>query len=369
MTQKSVADDNVAIFKAKLADYKGVMDEDIEAYVKHVQKVTLQQYGANARVVTDAYLELLARRAKRIRGALTMVGYEMLGGTNVAMIVQAARAIEMTNAYILIVDDIQDRSPVRRGGATVHKMLEQYHDEHHFADESAHFGIATALNAALTGNHAAQMILANMDAPEDARLKVLSVLNRTMMVTAHGQTEDIFNEVAGEPSESDVERVFEWKTANYTILNPLHVGMILAGADCEATDAITDYAMHTGKAFQITDDILGTFGQEFDSGKSPLDDIKEGKRTLLVVYALQHASNSDQLFLLQMLGNAQLSSIEFERCKQILIDSGALAYARTRAKDHVKQALTSLDNERSHWSAEGTRFLRGLAQYLLMRTS
>jgi geranylgeranyl diphosphate synthase type I len=152
-------------------------------------------------------------------------------------------------------------------------------------------------------------------------------------------------------------------------LNPLHIGMVLAGADCHNTDAITDYAMHTGKAFQITDDILGTFGSEFESGKSPMDDTREGKRTLLTLYALEHTNHANKNFLIQMLGNAGLTPAEFERCKDILIESGALTYAQTQAKTHIEQAITALDKEADRWSAEGTQFLRGLAQYLLTRTA
>jgi geranylgeranyl diphosphate synthase, type I len=145
--------------------------------------------------------------------------------------------------------------------------------------------------------------------------------------------------------------------------------MVLAGAECNATDAITAYAMHAGRAFQITDDILGTFGEEFESGKSPLDDIREGKRTLLTVYALEHAKNGNKNFLLQMLGNSSLSLEQFGRCKQILVESGGLAYAQKAGQKHVEAALAALEGEKHRWNPEGILFLQGLANYLLSRTS
>jgi geranylgeranyl diphosphate synthase type I len=188
-----------------------------------------------------------------------------------------------------------------------------------------------------------------------------------MLVTAHGQTLDILGEAREEADREQVERMMEWKTATYTVLNPRHVGMGLAGADCHATDAITEYALHTGKAFQITDDILGTFGSMHESGKSPHDDIREGKRTLLTVYALEHAAPADQNFLLHMLGNRDLKPAEFNRCKDIIVSAGALDYARAQAAKHIEQAIASLDAEATRWSAEGVQFLRELAQYLLGR--
>jgi geranylgeranyl pyrophosphate synthase len=357
------------VFKEKLIQYKELLDKDIARYSRTMRKTTLQQYGANSRLEVDAFLDILDRGGKRIRGALVMMAYEMSGGQNKAMILEAARAIEMIHAYILIIDDIQDRSATRRGGPSAHFMLADYHRAHELADSSEHFGISIAMNAAISGAHAAQVVLANMDAPEDLRLKVISIVNRTMLVTAHGQTNDIMNEVVAEVDLENIERVLEWKTAHYTFLNPLHVGMVLAGANDEATEAIASYATHAGKAFQITDDILGIFGSEYESGKSPQDDIREGKRTVLTAYALEHAEKPDQNFLIQMLGNQHLTPAEFARCKALLQESGALAYAQSAAQNHVDQANTALNKQGDRWSVEGAQFLHGLADYLLKRTS
>jgi|AntRauTorcE11897_2_1112592.scaffolds.fasta_scaffold22328_1 geranylgeranyl diphosphate synthase type I len=369
MTSPKQPSECVSDFTQNLARYQNIIDDDIRSYARKIRQTTLQHYGEYARIEVDSYLSILERGGKRIRGALTMLGYEMSGGKNHAMIVQAARVIEMVHAYILIIDDIQDRSRTRRGGATAHVQLANYHKEQNLSRDSEHFGISIALNGALSGAHAAQMIMANLHTDEDARLKVISILNRTMSVTAHGQTYDIMNEVVAKVSETDVDKALEWKTAHYTFLNPLHVGMVLAGADCHATDAITDYAMHAGRAFQLTDDLLGTFGTEFDSGKSPMDDIREGKRTLLSVHALEHTTNGNKNFLIQMLGNQRLTQAEFERCQDIIKNSGAYDYTKQSAEQHVAQALASLQGHDERWSKEGIAFLRGLVSYLPNRTS
>lgn len=357
------------VFTSKLREYKQLIDADVADYAKQVQKSTLREYGAHSHIGVDAYLDVLKRGGKRIRGALAMLGYEMSGGTDREMILRVARVLEMVHAYILIMDDINDRSATRRGGPSAHVLLAQFHKRQHYADGSEHFGESIAINAALIGNHAAQEMLANIDAPEHVRLKALSILNRTMAVTGHGQINDIFNEVTGKVNVDQVDNVLEWKTAHYTFINPLHIGMVLAGADTQATDAITEYALHAGRAFQITDDILGTFGNEFESGKSPLDDIREGKRTLLTVYALQHAGKADKNFLIQMLGNQSLTQAEFLRCQEILAETGALEHASETAKRHIEAANAALDKHQGLWAEEGTQFLRGLAEALLNRTA
>lgn len=356
-------------FKSRLAGYRRALDDDIATYSEYVRRTTLQQYGPSALLEADSFFEILSRGGKRIRGALVMLGYEMSGGTNHAMILEAARAIEMTHAYILMIDDIQDRSLIRRGGPTAHVALATYHREHGLAGESDHFGVSIALMGAISGMHAAERILANLDADPQLLLNVLSILNRTMLVTAHGQTNDIMNEVVADVHREDIDRVLEWKTAHYTFLNPLHVGMVLAGADCETTTAITDYATHTGVAFQITDDLLGTFGSEFESGKSPMDDTREGKRTLIVSHALENTTNGNKNFILQMLGNNAISPAQFERYKAVLSEAGSVAYARAEAKRHVQLALDSLAKEGYRWGKDGVQFLHALASYLLDRKS
>lgn len=355
---------DTAYFQKQLHAYQQRLNQEIQQYAKQARKQVLQSYGSNARLETDAYLAILERGGKRIRGSLTLLGYEMCGGKDSQMIIKAALAVEMMHAYILIIDDIQDHSQTRRGGPSAHQQLAQYHQQKQYAQDDYHFGISIAMNAALAGAHQATIELALLDAPQELKLKAISIMNRTMAVTAHGQTQDIMNEVVPHVELADIEKTLEWKTAHYTILNPLHVGMVLAGADCHATDAITTYALHTGKAFQVSDDILGIFGSEFASGKSPMDDIREGKRTVLTVHALQVASNGNKNFLLQMLGNHQLTQDQFERCKEIIIATGALEVAKDYVQQHVASALKALEIDQAPWLDDGGKFLRGLAVYL-----
>lgn len=357
------------VFTARLAEYKKLIDADIATYSKNLERETLQQFGANSRLEIDSFLSILARGGKRIRGALIMLSYEMCGGTDKHMITEAARALEMLHAYILIIDDVQDHSGIRRSGPTAHVLLGNYHRRHELANSSDHFGLSIAINGAISGSHAAQQILTQLKADPELKLKAINTINNTMVVTAHGQTNDIINEVVAEVSRQDIERVLEWKTAHYTFLNPLTVGMILAGAEDGSTKAITDYAMHAGKAFQVTDDILGTFGSEFESGKSPMDDIREGKRTLIIAHALENTNDENKNFLVQMLGNSRLTPVEFERCKDILIESGALEYVQKYAQKHVAMAIGYLEKHPSDWNESGVHFLRGLATYLLERTT
>jgi len=354
---------------SRLATYKRRIDDDIAQYAKSVRANTQKQYGEHATLEVDAFLDMLSRGGKRIRGALVMAGYEMSGGTDEAMILHTARAVEMMHAYVLIVDDIQDRAILRRGKPATYRYFAEYHRKNHLKGDAEHTGISLALNAAMAGAHAAEIILANLPAEPQLRLNVLSIMNRTMMITYHGQMTDIINSLVETPSVADIDRVLEWKTALYSFINPLHVGMVLAGADCHYTDAITPFALHLGRAFQITDDIIGIFGEEEKAGKSPMDDIREGKATVLSAYAVAHARGGNKLFLKACLSKADLTANEFDRCKAIVVETGALQYAQEKAAAEVAQAVTELRAVAHNWPAESVDFLRGLAQQVQNRTS
>lgn len=351
-------------FTDQLTALKQAVDDELDTHIVRLRKTTAQQYTPYSARAVEAYVEILARGGKRIRGALTVMGYEMFGGTDRQLILQAASAIEMVHAYILVLDDIMDKSEMRRGGQSAHKLLASYHATRGLSGESLHFGEAVAINSALIGNHYAMGIMTGLQADDAYKLRALKLLNDTLVITGHGQVNDLFNEVLDQVSEADVSRVLEWKTAYYTFLNPLQIGMALAGADDETLESIRPYCMAAGHAFQITDDILGIFGSEIEAGKSPMDDIREGKRTLLSITALARAESGDKNFLIQMLGNEKLTQAEFNRCKEIFVSTGALQYASDRAAEYIQTAIDSLATVHADVSAQGKDFLHMLVSSL-----
>lgn len=357
-----------AEFKKHLADYKQLIDDDISSYCEQVNRRTKDNYGKHSGLTSLIYADILRRGGKRIRGILTCVGYEMCGGKNREVMIQAARAIEMTHAYLLILDDIQDRSAQRRGGLSAHKMIAEVHAQQEWRGEAEHTGISLALNSALLGLHGAEMVLANLSVASELRIKAFNIMNNTMQVTLHGQTNDIVYELVDDVSEKDIDSVLQWKTAHYSFLNPIHMGMVLAGAPCEDTNAITQYALKLGKAFQLTDDLL-VVSSDPEKGKNAMDDIREGKRTLLVVYALKNAKRGDANFLKKCLGDQNLSEVEFEQCQEILSKSGAVDYVREQAQTYVSEARQALHEHDRPWDKQAVEFLDKLADYVLARSA
>lgn len=366
MTQHTTSVKGADNFTALLAESKKRVDDQLSLYAQNLIAETAEQFGEYPTEAVKAFVSVLERGGKRIRGSLAMTSYEMFGGTDQQLILQAACALEILNTYILVADDIQDRSQTRRGGKTVHVQLHDYHQAHHLGGDSQHFGESIAINAFLVAQHYAMNLLATLPTTAEIKIEAIENVNKCFITTAHGQTLDIFNEVLPCVSEEQVMNVLEWKTAYYTFINPLQLGAILAGAKKKDLDELAQYGLHAGRAFQQSDDILGTFGKESDSGKSPLDDIKEGKRTALVVYALGHAPHADALYLEQSLGNQSLNMTEFNHCKQIITSCGAVAYALEQTKQSVTAAQLVLQNN-PHWPKKSRQFLSDLVQYIVNR--
>jgi geranylgeranyl diphosphate synthase, type I len=354
-------------FSDQLVSYQSAIQQDINEYVMKVKKQSVATYGKESLIAIEPYLDILQAGGKRIRGVLTLVGYQMMGcSLSDPKIVQAARAVEMMHAYILVIDDIQDESVQRRGIDTAH--IGAGKRSRGLRGDVSHLGTSFALNGALIGSHGANTILANLDAPDELKIKVLSIMNHTMMVTAQGQTHDILSQASiGHLSEDQVNKLMQWKTAHYTILNPLHIGMVLAGAECEDTNAITDYALHLGKAFQITDDLL-IFSSD-TTGKNVSSDIVEGKQTILTAYINDQGTPEQKAIIQKHWGATKVTQKDIAECLQVFNDSGATDYAQKRVQKHIKQALACLDKHQARWQPEQVSFLRELAVYISTRTS
>lgn len=367
--QKVMQKKNIETFKQQLQGYKALIDADIEIFSRQVVADTGEQFGELSAESMRVFCDVLSRGGKRIRGALTMLAYEMYGGKDPNVSIQAARIMEVIQTYLLITDDVYDRSRTRRGLPSAHIMHKETHELKRWKDDSHHFGETIAINSGLVGCHMAMVMTAELDVAPDFIVKALAILNRNLQVTAEGQANDVFNEVTESIDDQKIENVLVWKTAYYTFVNPLQLGAILAGATDIDLEELREYSIHAGRSFQITDDLLGMFGSKFESGKSPMDDTREGKRTLLTNNAFSKADKDDAYFLSSMLGNQDLTQADFAHVKEIVFSSGAYEYALNEAK---KSSLAASKCANDNWSTSHKKqrdFLVGLVEYLLVRKS
>lgn len=345
--------------KADQAD----IDKDIQEFAAQLSSYVNERFGEPASNSVGAYIAILTRGGKRVRGSLALEAYRAYGGSSRQDGMILARVLELIHAYLLVLDDIQDNSSVRRGGPTAHEIVADYHKKGYYRGNPRHFGNAQATNGALVGAHQAMIELLKIKSPRTDEL--IKHLNETLVATAMGQFYDNYNEVVETVNEAYVLNALEWKTAHYTISNPLYMGAMLAGAPDEDLDVMSEFGKHAGLAFQMSDDILCTFSDEQESGKPPMDDIREGKRTILVLRTLQLANKADAVFFEHMLGNEHISEAQFEHCRKIIVESGGLNAAREILDDSCKLAKEVV--ERSALPDSLKEYLYGLADFLATR--
>ena len=302
---------------------------------------------------------------KRVRGVLAAMAYDHLTGKKMSKTgLQLAVVMELVQSYILIVDDITDRSDFRRGKPTVHRRYEQVYGGEISEREAEQLAMYTSL---VTG-HLAQSLLARTDEQPAHIIRAMQALNDNMVITGFGQFDDIMQEITRTASKGEIIRKYALKTSHYTYINPLHAGMALAGVtDEDAYQQVAKFGEAAGIAFQTHDDYLGVFGTE-ETGKPTVDDIKEGKLTILTEHALAHGSASDIKTLKGYLGNPSFTESELMEARRIFDATGATMEARRVAEQYADVAIKQLQNI-TIWDEAFKAQLAELVKYSIHRKS
>lgn len=356
--------------RARLADYRRVIDLEINDYSERLLARTAAEYTPYSHDALNSYIKILRRGGKRMRGALAIAGYHLVGGKDEHAARRAALVIELVHAHLLVIDDIADQSDMRRGGPSAHKIIEAQHASKGLRGDSKRFGEAIAMHAGMVGGYLAMLELCTLPAQDDRKLEAIALLNQTIIHTVQGQFNDIYNEAIEIVDEKSVLDTLTWKTAAYTIVNPLQLGAVLAGAKAVDVASLEPFGERLGLAFQITDDILSTFGREDETGKSSRDDMIEGKMTLMVARTLRRGTKAQKAAIHAALGNPEADDEQFEAFKAAIEDSGALHYCREMAKDLVVRSVASLDDLPAAWRQRGEwQFLRDLARFIQHRSA
>ncbi|MFE6685837.1 polyprenyl synthetase family protein [Streptomyces sp. NPDC057743] len=295
--------------------------------------------------VPAALRDFLAAGGKRLRPMLCALGWYAAGGAAPPprSVLQVAAALEVFHAFCLVHDDVMDDSATRRGKPTVHRAFADRHAADHPGRAADRFGANTAI---LVGDFALAfsdelLHTARLSPPQ--LLRVLPLLDAMRSEVLYGQYLDV--DATGRPS-GDIERaraIIRYKTAKYTCERPLHFGAVLAGASPQLLDALSAYALPLGEAFQLRDDLLGVFGDPQVTGKSRLDDLREGKHTLLIALALHDAAPGDRDLLHRLLANPHLTEAEAAQIRDVLTACGARAHIEDLIDQRRQAALDALN--------------------------
>ena len=271
--------------------------------------------------------------------------------TDLAPIVSAAAALEIFHAAALVHDDIIDNSDTRRGAASAHKLVEGIHGRSGWAGSQVDFGRAAGiLLGDLLLGWSDELLDEGLAAAPDASAadRARSEFNRMRTEVTVGQYLDILEERAWliQP-ESELFgralRVIVFKSAKYSVQAPLVIGAALAGADPDHLHALRAFGLPLGIAFQLRDDLLGVFGDTAVTGKPSGDDLREGKRTVLIALARESLSEPARSELDARLGDPLLTEDQIGVLQRTIVDSGAVERIEALIASNVAEALAALD--------------------------
>ncbi len=312
------------------------------------------------------------RGGKRLRAMLILAGYYSLDPSlPIEPIKHVMASIEFLQSYFLAHDDIMDRDVVRRGGPTLHVMYEKYCREKGLLGDCAHYGISQAILAGDYLEALAVGMLASAPLPHERVVKLVQRYVLGLRTVAYGQYLDVLFAYMKlrDVREEHVLKVHELKTASYTVEMPLHLGAIAAGInDPKIYELYTRMAKPAGIAFQLRDDIIGLYGDPSVTGKPVGSDVKEKKKTLLVIKAYELASSDDKKFLEEIydLKRPEEISIEdIERVRAIVKETGSLDYSEEIIKKYYEEALGVLEESKIHDNVK--ELLRWLLKKLVYR--
>lgn len=323
--------------KKILAEYSKLLDGPIDSFLPPEKPDNLMA----------ATVQYPRAGGKRMRPAMVLAAAGAVGGSKEKAIPLAV-AIEYIHNFTLIHDDYMDGDEKRRGMTTIH----------------VGYGGPTAILAGDALFARAFEIIAQLDTPDGVMRDVLKIVTRAVWDLARGQQMDVNNENGEEVTMDEYIETIRLKTSVLFAAGAAG-GALIGGADKRTAEAIHEYAMLLGVAFQMFDDVLGLIGDPVKLGKSVGNDIRKGKSTVMVTHALKNIKDKKILKEFRsILGRADASEDDIKRARKIIEDAGSVEFAIKMATDHTRRAISKLDRLRP---SEDKEFMIALAEFAMAR--
>jgi len=328
------------------------LDEFAKDFLPRVERYIDQIIRTDIDHLEKASKHLIKAGGKRLRPLMLGLFTKAFDGDleNAAI---AGAAVEILHNFTLVHDDIMDRDQFRRGVPTTHVV----------------FGEPMAI---LAGDYlyakAYRALLWLKDRVDDHKLvKIIDLLNKASEIVAEGQALDLTLPSYHEVSEEQYIDMIYRKTSSL-FMAAAGIGVMLGRSSEQDVERAIEYARYAGIAFQIRDDILGLLGDPSVTGKPVLNDLREGKRTILVIHAFKEASDFDKNEMLRIIGNKEASIKDLEKAKDLVIKYGGVKKAEDLAKSYLEKALKVLDEiERRALNKDSIYIIKDLTTRLVYR--
>ena len=277
---------------------------------------------------------------KRIRPQMALLSYSAYGGQDVNSLVRVAAGLEVLHSSLLIHDDIIDRELTRRGSLNITGVYDQTYYSGAAAEERLHHSNSAALLGGDLLLTASLQLLETSHFPADRLASARTIMHRIIFAVAGGQLLD--SEAAFLPDKrASTLTIARYKTASYSFVGPLLIGAALA-SDVTPQDELEIFAIQLGIAYQLSDDLLSTFGDESQTGKSTSSDLREGKFTHIIEAFLDTAAADDHAVFTSLFGKPEASDTDIATLKELIKQSDAVAQTEKVIDQHVENARQTL---------------------------
>jgi geranylgeranyl diphosphate synthase, type I len=327
------------------AELAGVITEQLRGYL-HDRRRDADYIGSDYDGLIAGLEEFVLSGGKRLRPVFAYWGWRAVSTRDADPgVLLLFSALELLHACALVHDDVIDRSATRRGRPTTHMKFADLHRSQRWRGSPERFGVSAAI---LLGDLAlawADDIVAAVDLPPDAHRRVGRVWADIRTEVLGGQYLDIVAEASAAPSIASAMTVNTFKTAAYTVSRPLQLGTAAAADRPDVQAVFHRLGNDLGVAFQLRDDVLGVFGDPAVTGKPSGDDLRSGKRTVLVAEALELAEKSDPMAanLLRSSVGTELTHGQVRELCDVIEAVGALAAVEDRIDMLTRRALATLN--------------------------
>ncbi len=325
---------------AAAASFRRRVDDEVERALA-ARRDQVAEFAPEALALIDEIARLFRAGGKRLRPLFCFWAYVGAGGVDGPGIVRAGAAVEVLHLSALMHDDVMDRARLRRGAPPSFRLL---------AGSEAlagSFGQAAAILAGDLAHTLADELLTGSAFPPEAIVRAFGHFHDMRVQAVSGQFLDLLS--ARDRADHDVSagaararRVAVLKSGSYSVTGPLLLGAALADAPQNLMEALAAYGRPLGEAFQLRDDVLGTFGEPALTGKDRDTDIREGKHTMLVAKSRELADASARRVLDERLGRRDLDPEEVEEVRAIMRGSGALDATLELVRQLAERATAEL---------------------------
>jgi geranylgeranyl diphosphate synthase type I len=291
-------------------------------------------YGQSYQELLTYMKEFVLRGGKRLRPYLVYLSYCAASESETPPQIQAMAAVELFHVALLIHDDIIDQDDYRYGGPNI---IGRYNGR-----GGRHIAESIAL---LAGDIALAMVLellAESSAAPEVNSRIIQTLAGQFQEVLAGQ---FLDSVPGANSFKRLENVLlihQHKTASYTTIGPLQIGLTLLGATTQLEQPMRRYGQALGMLFGLTDDLLGMFGDVSISGKPACSDLHEAKPTVLFFYAKELLTGGDREAFTSLLGQPHKDGEDLVQLRAVLTSSGAKARTEAMAEGYADEAAAAL---------------------------